>query len=66
MAGGTVFQMDQAAPADQIVHRHISKRGKEPDMGCLVHLSTGGDHEKEARCPVFALHFSTDSRGQSV
>lgn len=43
-----------------------NKRGKEPDMGCLVHLSTGGDHKKEAQCPVFALHFSTDSRGQSV
>jgi hypothetical protein len=53
--------MDQAAPADQVVHRDIGQCGKEPDMGCFVHLSTGGNHEKETRHFVFALHFSTDS-----
>ena len=58
--------MDQAAPADQVVHRHVDQCRKEPDMGCLVHLPAGSDHEKEAGSSVFALHFSTDSGGQLV
>jgi len=32
--------MDQA-PTDQIVHRHIGQFGKEPAMGCLIHLPAG-------------------------
>ena len=58
--------MDQTAPADQIVHRHISQCGKEPDMGCPVHIPSCGDRKKETRRRLFALHFFTDSGGQLV
>ena len=44
LAGGAVLQMDQAAPADQIVYRYVSQCRKESDMGCSVHLPAGGNH----------------------
>jgi hypothetical protein len=58
--------MDQAAPTNQVIYRHVGQCSKEPDMGFPVRLPFGGNHEKEGGHSVFALHFSTDSRGQLV
>jgi hypothetical protein len=44
LASGIVFQMDQAAPADQSVFRHQRERGEDTDLDCRVGLCPGGDH----------------------
>ena len=60
LAGGTVFQMDQAAPSDQSVFRHLRERRQNTDMDCGVNLCAGGYHKKTAQTGIEPLHNSTD------
>lgn len=47
LAGGVVFQVDQAAPAHQGVLRHLRERGEDPDLDRHQHLRARG-HRQEA------------------
>ena len=58
LAGGTVFQMDQAAPADQGVLRNLGKRRQDADLDRRVRLRAGGDHQKASAAPCQPLHDS--------
>ena len=60
LAGGTVFQMDQAKPQDQELLRDIRKRGEVPDLDSGLRVRSRGDHEKTAPAPGKPLHNSTD------
>ena len=58
--------MGQAALADKDILRNINKRGEKSDLGCIEHLSLGGNHQEKARHLMPALHFSTNTGGQFV
>ena len=49
LAGGVVFQMDPATPADQGVLRHHRERGQNPDRDGRLGLWTRGDYQKASR-----------------
>src|ERR1039457_2665265 len=42
LAGGTLFQVDQAAPADQSFLRHQRERGEDANLDCGLGLRLGG------------------------
>lgn len=44
LADRIVFQMDQAAPADQGVLRYIRERGQNTNLDCHLCLCSGGDY----------------------
>ena len=59
MAGGTVLQMDQAAPANQSVLRDRCQCGKDTSLDSGLRLCTGSDSQKKARPRPESLHYST-------
>ena len=58
--------MGQATLADKDILRNINKRGEKSDLGCIEHLSLGGNRQEKTRYIVPALHFSTNTGGQFV
>ena len=59
MAGRTVFQMDQAAPADQSVLWDICQRRKDAGLDSGLRLFTCSDPQKKAQSRPESLHNST-------
>jgi len=47
LAGGTVFQMDQTAPADQVILRDIGKHHQDTGLDCRLRVRAGR-HDQEA------------------
>ena len=48
MAGRAVLQVDQAAPAHQVILRHVGERGQDSDMDCGGGVRAGGGAEEAA------------------
>jgi hypothetical protein len=46
MAGGTVLQVDQAAPAHQALLRHLRERCADANLDRYQRLCPGGDHQE--------------------
>lgn len=59
LAGGAVFQVDQAASPDQGILWHHRKRRQDPDMDRHLRLCSGGDREKDLESGPQSLHNST-------
>lgn len=59
LAGGAVFQVDQAAPPDQGILWYHRKRRQDPDMDRNLRLCSGGDREKDLESGPQSLHNST-------
>jgi hypothetical protein len=66
LAGGAIFQMDQAAPADQAVLRDLGERGEDADMDRRVGLRAGRDHQEAARSGGVALHINAGHFGHNI
>ena len=62
LAGGTVLQMDQAAPADQGLLRHQRERGEDPNLDRGVGVRAGGDRAQTAGTGGQPVPDSTDSQ----
>jgi hypothetical protein len=60
LAGRTLFQMDQAAPADQALPWHLRERREEPDMDRRLGPCAGSYLQKGIATRCLALHFATD------
>jgi Domain of unknown function (DUF4372)/Transposase DDE domain len=56
VASGTFLQMDQAAPADQAVLRHVGKRREDADMDRRLGLRPRRHRKKAPRLGGVALH----------
>ncbi len=56
LAGGAVFQMDQAKSPDKNFLRHIRECRKDSDMDCCVGLRACCNHEKTTEYPGQSLH----------
>ena len=66
LAGGTVLQVDQAAPADQAVLRHQGKRGEDANLDRGVGLRAGRHRQETAQPGGVALHIAADPFGDSI
>ena len=62
MAGGTVFQMDQAAPVNQSFLWDFRQCRKNAGLDSRLRLSTRSNPEKTARSRPKPLHNSTVSK----
>ncbi len=62
LAGGTVLQMDQAAPADQGFLRHQRERGEDPNLDRGVGVCAGGDRAQAVGTGGQPVPDSTDSQ----
>ena len=49
MAGGTIFQMDQAELAHQVLFRYITECGENPNLDCHKRLRACGHREKRTQ-----------------
>ena len=58
--------MDQAAPADQEVFRHLAQRGQDADLGGHLGLCACGDHQKAVASGPQPLHNPTVSQRPPV
>ena len=65
MAGGTIFQMGQTTPANQVFLWHISQCSQDTDMDSLKHISSRSDSQKEAESVRQPPHNFTNFRGES-
>src|ERR1700719_3984028 len=63
MASGVVLQVDQAAPADQAVLRHVGKCGEDADLDRGLRLCPRRHRQEAPRLGRFALHIATDFFG---
>lgn len=59
-AGGTVLQMDQTAPAHQIIFRHVRECGEDSDMERNLRLCVGCHHQEATQSQHRSLHNFTD------
>jgi Transposase DDE domain len=66
MAGGVVFQMDQAAPADQAVLWDLRECGEDADMDRRVGLRAGGHRQEAARAGCHTLHIDAGPFGDNI
>jgi Domain of unknown function (DUF4372)/Transposase DDE domain len=66
LAGGAIFQMDQAAPADQAVLRDLGECGEDADMDRRFGLRAGRDHQEAARSGGVALHINAGHFGHNI
>ena len=66
LASGVVLQMDQAAPANQSVLRHVRECGEIPDLDRHLGLCAGGDHPETPRFEGRSLHHLADSEPDAV
>ena len=60
LAGGTIFQVDQTAPADQEILRHQRERGEDPNLDRGLRLRARGYRPEEAETGSQPLPNSTD------
>ena len=60
MAGGTVLQVDQAAPAHQTLLRQFRERCADANLDRHQRLRAGGDHQEETSSERFAAYAATD------
>jgi hypothetical protein len=60
LAGRTVLQMDQTAPAHQIFFRHVRECGEDSDMDCHLRLCAGRHHQEATQSQHRSLHNFTD------
>ena len=60
LESGTVFQMDQTAPADQSILWHIRERRKNSSLDSRLGLRPDCDYQKAAISGTVALYDSTD------
>src|SRR5208282_760987 len=60
MAGGVVFQVDQATPAHQALLRHLGKRRADANLDCHQRLCVGGDHQKATSSGCDPAYAATD------
>jgi len=65
MAGGTVFQMGQTTPANQVFLWHIPQCSQDTDMDSLKHISSRSDSQKEAEYARQPPHNFANFRGES-
>jgi hypothetical protein len=56
MAGGIIFQMDQAASSDQIIFRNFRECGQDANLDCRIGVRAGGDTQKTPRFDDESLH----------
>ena len=66
MAGGIVFQMDQAALAHQEIPGHQRERGEDANLVRRVHLRVDRHRQEGASTECLALHMSTDLVGVRI
>ena len=66
LASGAVFQVDQAALADQVVLWDLGERRQEPTLDCGVGVRARGHPQKTAGSSGKSLHNSTDTEFDSV
>ena len=66
LAGGTIFQMDQTAPAYQSLFWHIRERREDSDMDSDLGLCFGCDNQKRIESGFESLHNSTDSERKLI
>ena len=60
LVGGVVLQMDQAAPAHQIIFRNVRKCSQDSSLDRDLRLRASGHHQKTAQTGGEPLHNSTD------
>ena len=66
LAGGTVFQMDQAASAYQKILRQLRECGEVTNLDRCVSLCPRRHHQEAPQSGRLALHFVTDFFGHPV
>ena len=60
MAGGTILQVDQAAPAHQVVLWHIRERGQDANLDRRLDLRARRYHQKTTQHQAQSLFNPTD------
>ena len=60
LSGRTVLQVDRAAPALQVLLRHVPERGEEPDVDCRLRVCSCRHHQETTRNRRDPPHNSTD------
>ena len=66
LAGGAFLQVDQAAPPDQAVLRHLGERGEDADLDRRVGLRAGRHRPQAAAAGGVALHIDAGVFGDSI
>ena len=66
LAHRVVLQMDQAAPPDQVLLRHLGERCEDPDLDRGVGPCPGRHHPQAAEAGAEPLHNSTDPEPYGV
>ncbi|MGF6979900.1 hypothetical protein QFZ94_008417 [Paraburkholderia sp. JPY465] len=66
LAGRTVLQVDQTAPAHQAIPWHKRERRQDANLVCGLHPRTDRNCQKGASTRCLALHIATDSFGLRV
>lgn len=61
-----VLQVDQAAPADQVLLWNVGQCRQDPDLGGSVHLPACGHPEKTASSVLQSAYPAADPGGQSL
>ena len=62
VAGGTLFQVDQATPESEELRGHQHERGSGATVDCLVRVSSGGVHQiSEPLGAVYLADFAASS-----
>ena len=66
LAGGIVFQVDQAEPAHQALLRHDRQRRQNPGLDCHLRLCAGGDYAQGTAPGTELVPNSTDSERKRI
>src|SRR5665811_2347657 len=66
LAGRTVLQMDQAAPSDQTVLRHVGQRGEDANLDRRIGLRPHCHRQEAPRLGSLPLHFAPDFLGHPL
>ncbi len=66
MAGRIIFQMDQAATANQVIFRHFRECGEDSDMDCDFRVCRSRHHQKTAPPQHRSLHNFTDFEPHTI
>src|SRR5208337_2844158 len=66
LAGGAFFQMDQTAPPDQAVLRHVGERREDANLDRGFGLCAGGDRAQTAQSGGAPLHIATGNFGDGI
>jgi hypothetical protein len=63
LAGGNLFQVDQATPSNQEIPRNQRERSQDANLVRRVDLRADRHRKKRASTQCLALHIATDSFG---